>query len=434
MSTSLLVSGGTNVSPDGEEQSNILIQDGKISLTSSDGVADETIDASGLLIFPGLIDAHVHFREPGLTHKATMASEASAARAGGVTTVCEMPNTNPPTFTADALAEKVMIAKEVSDCDIHFFMGAVNQEHLSELRSVWTGPSPEMQRLKKRCCGLKLFLENSTGDLKIDPEVVEEAFKLCAEINCPITAHCEDPNLNEAANDAVEDEDVASHSVRRPPESEAASIEYATTLARRYGTTLHIAHLSTALGLELVRLAKMEGLPITCEATPHHLFLNTDNYGELGTFIKMNPPIRSSEDNTALWQGIQDGTIDFVATDHAPHLKKEKEEEPPLSAPSGVPGVETMLPLLLTEAAQGNITHSDIVRLCFTNPNTHYNLSKYGITDGASPDLVLVDPNEEWEIRGEDLNSACGWTPFEGKKAKGRVKQVLMAGEGYLKT
>ena len=427
----LLITGGTLVRADGEEKVNILLQDGKVSLGDIVGAADQTIDASGMLIFPALIDCHVHFREPGFTHKATMKTEARAARAGGVTTVCEMPNTDPPTFTAEALADKVARANEVTDCDIRFFFGAITREHLEELRAVWTGSSPEMKRLKKRCCGLKLFLENSTGNLKIEPDVIEEAFRLCAEIGCPITAHCEDPTMNEAANAAIENQDVSTHSLRRPPESEAVSIEYATTLARRYGTRLHVAHLSTALGLEVIRQVKAEGLPVTCEVTPHHLFLDTSHYEQLGTFIKMNPPIRSAEDSAALWKGIQDGVVDCIATDHAPHLKKEKEEEPPLSAPSGVPGVETMLPLLLTVAATGKLSYSDIVRLCFINPNAHYSLGKEEITDGASPDILIVDPNEEWEVRAEQLHSACGWTPFEGLKAQGRVKYVLRSNDGY---
>jgi len=443
MST-LLITGGTLIRKDGEdpkpsavgtglgqERSNILIQDRKISLVEGEGIVDQTLDASGMLIFPGLIDCHVHFREPGLTHKATMESEAHAARAGGVTTVCEMPNTIPPTFTAEALEEKVAIAKKVTDCDIHFFMGATTHEHLEALRSVWMGIDPEMKRLKKRCCGLKLFLENSTGDQKIDSDLIEEAFKLCAEIDCPITAHCEDPHLNEAASAEIKSNNVASHSQRRPPESEAASIEYATTLARRYGTQLHIAHLSTGLGLELVRLVKSEGLPVTCEVTPHHLFLDTDQYEHLGTYGKMNPPLRSSDDSAALWQGIADGVVDCVATDHAPHTKEEKETDPPLSAPSGVPGVETMLPLLLTAASKGKITYPDITRLCFENPNKLYNLNKQNVVDGSTGDIVIIDPNEEWEIQAEQLHSACGWTPFEGVKVQGRVKYVLQANEGY---
>ena len=145
----------------------------------------------------------------------------------------------------------------------------------------------------------------------------------------------------------------------------------------------------------------------------------------------MNPPIRSAEDSAALWKGIQEGVVDCIATDHAPHLKQEKEEEPPLSAPSGVPGVETMLPLLLTVAATGKLSYSDIVRLCFINPNAHYSLGKEEITDGASPDILIVDPNEEWEVRAEQLHSACGWTPFEGLKAQGRVKYVLRSNDGY---
>lgn len=429
--SSLLISGGTLVRADGEEKTDILIQDGRISLGSTEGIADQTIDASGLLIFPGLIDCHVHFREPGFTHKATMKSEARAARAGGVTTVCEMPNTNPPTFTVEALADKVRRANEVTDCDVRFFMGAVNREHLEALRSVWAGASPEMKRLKARCSGLKLFLENSTGDLKMDPEVREEAFRLCAEMNCPIVAHCEDPAINDAASAAIIDQDVSTHSLRRPPESEATSIEYAITLARRHGTRLHIAHLSTALGLEVVRQAKEEGLPVSCEVAPHHLFLDTSRYEDLGTYVKMNPPIRSSEDSAALWQGIFDGVIDCVATDHAPHLKEEKEADPPLSAPSGVPGVETMLPLLLTVAATGKLHYSDITRLCFENPNTIYHLGKENVEDGAGTDILIVDPKEEWEIRAELLHSLCGWTPFEGTKTQGRVKYVLKCSEGY---
>ncbi|KKW39782.1 hypothetical protein A2454_02005 [Candidatus Peribacteria bacterium RIFOXYC2_FULL_55_14] len=429
--SSLLISGGTIIRVNGEEKADILIQNGDISLVDSEGSADQTIDASGLLIFPGLIDCHVHFREPGLTHKATMKSEARAARAGGVTTVCEMPNTSPPTFTAGALADKVRLAQEVTDCDIRFFMGAVAREHLAQLRTVWASLLPEMQRLKARCCGLKLFLENSTGDLKTDQDLVEEAFRLCAEIDCPIVAHCEDPVLNASANAAISDQDIATHSLRRPPESEAASIEHATTLARRYGTRLHIAHLSAALGLEVVRRAKEEGLAVTCEVTPHHLLLDTSRYEDLGVFAKMNPPLRSSEDSAALWQGIADGVIDCIATDHAPHLKEEKEAGSPLSAPSGVPGVETMLPLLLTVAATGKLSYSDIVRLCFDNPNTIYSLGKEHIADGADADILIVDPKEEWEIHAVSLHSLCGWTPFEGAKVRGRVKYVLRKVGGY---
>lgn len=427
---SLLIRGGRLASADTVETTDILLQNGKVALGAA-GPAGREIDASGMLIFPGLIDCHVHFREPGLTHKATMQSEARSARAGGVTTVCDMPNTRPPTFTVAALADKVRRAERVKDCDIRFFFGATEPTHLNALRSVWTGGSEEMRRLKSRCCGLKLFLENSTGDLKINPETVEEAFALCGEIDCPIVAHCEDPQMNAAASARIQSEEVASHSARRPPESEAAAIRGAAALAERHGTHLHIAHLSTALGLEAVRSAKTGGAHVTCEVTPHHLFLNESDYGKLGTFVKMNPPIRAAADCEALWGGIADGTIDCVATDHAPHLKEEKKVEPPLSAPSGVPGVETMLPLLLTAAASGRIRYGDILRLCFTGPNAVYRLQKEGVENGASPDIVIVDPACKWEITSAQLHSMCGWTPFEGFTVTGKVVHVLRASEGY---
>lgn len=428
---SLLIRGGTLIREEGSEKTDIFIQNGKVSLGSTREVADTEINAEGMFIFPALIDCHVHFREPGLTHKATMQTESLAARAGGVTTVCEMPNTNPPTFTVDALKDKVERAEKVGDCDVRFFMGAVLPEHLEELRKVWTGDSAEMKKLKQRCCGLKLFLENSTGNLKIEPETIEEAFRLCSEIDCSITAHCEDPQLNTMAAEATTSEDISAHDTMRPAESEASSIEYAMSLVRKYGTRFHVAHLSTALGLEQVRKAKEEGLPVTCEATPHHLYLNTSHYSTLGTLVKMNPPIRTDADSKALWGGIADKTIDCISTDHAPHLLEEKQQHPPLSAPSGVPGVETMVPLLLTSAAKGDITYSDIVRLCFAHPNNIYRLGKSSIEDGSSPDILIVNPSEEWKISADVLHSFCGWTPFEGAAAKGRAKYVLRASEDY---
>lgn len=430
---SLVLRGGTLMGKDSSEKKvDIYIQNGTVSFTEKGQIIEREIDAEGMLVYPALIDCHVHFREPGLTHKATMLSESKAARAGGVTTVCDMPNTNPPTFTAQALADKVSRAEKIQDCDIRFFMGATKSGHLEELRSVWTESSPEMQRLKKRCCGLKLFLENSTGDLKIEPKTVEEAFRICSEIDCSITAHCEDPTLNAAAAAANRSDNISAHDTMRPAESEAISIEYALSLVRKYGTRFHVAHLSTALGTDCVRQAKAEGLPVTCEVTPHHLYLHTGHYKELGTLVKMNPPIRSHADSVALWKGIADGTVDCIATDHAPHLLEEKKQHPPLSAPSGVPGVETMLPLLLTAAAKGTITYGDIYRLCFTNPNTIYRLGTQDVTEGSSPDILIVDPSEKWILRATELHSACGWTPFEGFEAEGRPKYVLRASEDYM--
>ena len=331
-------------------------------------------------------------------------------------------------------------------CDIRFFFGATEEIHLHTLRELWTGESEELQRLKKRCCGLKLYLDHSTGDQKAGADVIEEAFKLCAELSISAVGHCEDSEINQKAKSEIPTaNNVADHSRARPAESEAKAIEYALTLAKKYGTHFHVAHLSTARGLELVRSAKKSGIAITCEVAPHHLFLSIDDYEELGTLAKMNPPLRTRADQEALWRGIADGTVDCIATDHAPHTLAEKRNGYPLNAPSGVPGVETMLPLLMSVVAgkadvmlsgakhdKGRtffaplrMTNSDILRLCFTNPNRIFGLGKQGIVEGAPANLVLVDPKKEWVIKGKELHSKCGWSPYEGWVITGKIVQVI---------
>ena len=402
---------------------------------------------SRTITLPSLIDCHVHFREPGLEHKGTMATEAAAALAGGVTTVCEMPNTKPPTVTVAAFADKVRRAESLKtqdtrykNFDIRFFFGVTEMGHLEELRSLWTDPAHAT--LKARCCGVKLYLDHSTGNQKAEDVVVEEAFRTCAELDCLIVAHCEDADINAAALMNVT-RDPASprlrgagmghgttvdlHSRARPPESEEKSIRDAIAMAKKYGTRFHIAHLSTKGGLDTVRAAKKEGLPVTCEVAPHHLFLTTDDYATLGTLVKMNPPLRTKDHQEALWEGITDGTIDCCATDHAPHTLEEKRGGNPLGTPSGVPGVATMLPLLITVAAgkwpgpklqtaNYKLQTIDIVRLCFTNHNRIFRL-------GKDPSAVhtTIDPDAEWIIRGRDLPSKCGWSPYEGWRVWGKI-------------
>lgn len=387
--------------------------------------------SDGLLSFPGLIDCHVHFREPGLTQKGDMESESRAALAGGVTTVCEMPNTVPPTVTVEAFRDKVKRAERIKDCDIRFFFGVTKEEHIAELRKLLSFESESHGfRLRDKCCGVKLYLDHSTGDQKIDAAIIEDAFRACAELDLPVVVHAEDATINEAESRKLENrKDVAVHSLMRPPESEARAVQFVTELTRRTGARLHIAHLSTKEGLEIVRKAKRDGLPVSCEVAPHHLFLTVDDYAALGTLAKMNPPLRTRDHQEALWNGILDETVDCIATDHAPHTLEEKSTDDPLKAPSGVPGVETMLPLLLT-VASGHwphpsyakshssfvIRHSDIVRLCFENPNRIFRL---GRTPGHP--RIVIDPNAEWIIRGKELHSKCQWTPYEGWKVKGRV-------------
>jgi dihydroorotase len=385
----------------------------------------DVIACQGRLLFPLLIDCHVHFREPGLTHKATMQTEAASALAGGVGTVCEMPNTIPPTVTVAALADKVRTAEKVDHADIRFYFGVTEAAHLFTLKELWTGTSLELRRLKRHCCGVKLYLDHSTGDQKVDGGIVEDIFKACAEHNIPLVAHCEDADMNAAAKAKNTRTDVAAHSEMRPAESEERSIKDAVGFVKKTGAALHVAHLSTAKGLAAVREAKKAGLPVTCEVSPHHLLLTVDDYASLGTLGKMNPPLRTKADADALWAGIKDGTVDCVSTDHAPHTLEEKRAGEPLSAPSGVPGVETMLPLLLDAASRKKISYEDILRLCFTNPNRIFSLGVHGIEPKKPARIAIVDPTAEWVVTGKDLHSKCGWTPFEGKKVKGRVVQTI---------
>lgn len=386
---------------------------------------------SSTITLPGLIDCHVHFREPGLTHKGDMASESVAAVAGGVMTVCEMPNTIPPTVSVKALADKVRRAAKIRNFDIRFFMGATEKRHLLAIRDIWRGSSPVLQHLKERCCGFKVYFDHSTGNQGADQETITEAFKMCGELGIPLVAHCEDAELNEKAKSKMQKGkySIEQHSVIRPPESEIAAVKRAIDLAREYTTPFHVAHLSTAKGLQLVREAKKEGLPVTCEVAPHHLFLTVEDYETLGALGKMNPPLRSKEDQAALWGGIADGTVDCIATDHAPHTLEEKRLGDSLQVPSGVPGVETMLPLLLTVAVGGwphpnaknkmqnaKIPLRDIERLCFENPNRIFQLGKK-----KEERQITVDLDKEWIIEGKNLHSKCRWTPYEGWRVRGRV-------------
>lgn len=440
MHSSLLLQGATVVSSDLETRDDVLVRNGLVEeIDRFVEEYDDVRDVSGMLLLPGLIDCHVHLREPGLTHKATMRSEAAAAVAAGYTTLCDMPNTIPPTVTVAALADKVRRASDIAECDIRFFLGITQPAHAAMLRELFSSSAAEAVALRSRCCGVKIFLDHSTGDQKIDHDVVDEAFAACAAHGIVLVAHCEDPEQNARAAAQNERTHIAAHSQMRPALSEQTSVENAIALARTHGTRFHVAHASTEGAIDAVHKAKQEGLPVTCEVTPHHLFLTTDDYETLGPFAKMNPPLRSHKHRIALWQGIADGTVDCIATDHAPHTKEEKTSVAPLDAPSGVPGIETVLPLLLSVAAghwphpqQSQATcpqfsYKDIVRLCHTNPSRIFSLHKQEIEEDKVTDIVIVDPAAEWTIEASAMKGACTWTPFDGWQVRGRAVETLLA-------
>ncbi|QCC48739.1 dihydroorotase [Halobellus limi] len=364
--------------------------------------ADRVVDADERLLLPGAIDAHVHFREPGHSQKETWRTGSRSAAAGGVTTVVDQPNTTPPTVTGDAFDEKLSLA---ADSHVDYGVnGGVTPD--------W---DPDSLFDRPLFALGEVFLADSTGDMGIDADLFAEAVERAAEADVVVTVHAEDADLfDETARErdaggVGRDADADVWSQYRSAEAEAAAVERAVEVGAATDASIHIAHTSTPEGVD----AAVAG-GATCEVTPHHLFLSREDATELGTYGRMNPPLRSEERRAALWQRLVDGDVDIVATDHAPHTVEEKENGL-WDAPSGVPGVETMLPLLLERARRGDIAYERVRDVTATNVAELFDLPEKGrIAEGYDADLVLVDPEDEREIRGDDLHSKCGWTPFEG--------------------
>jgi dihydroorotase len=377
---------------------------------------EQVLDADGDLLLPGAIDVHVHFREPGYAHKETWATGSRSAAAGGVTTVVDQPNTDPATVTGDAFDDKAALAEE----------SLVNWGVNGGVTPDW---DPDSLFSRPLFALGEVFLADSTGDMGIDADLFREAVERATEEGVTVTVHAEDADRfdDEALAAAEADEGVGSDagadlwSAYRTPEAEAAAVERAVGVATDADARIHVAHTSTPEGVDAASDAGM-----TCEVTPHHLFLSREDLAELGTYGRMNPPLRDEERREALWERVVDGTVEMVATDHAPHTRAEKETTL-LDAPSGVPGVETMLPLLLERARRGELGYERVRDLTATNPATVFDLPAKGrIEAGADADLVLVDPEASREIRGDDLHSNCGWTPFEGKR--GVFPRLTMVG------
>ena len=356
----------------------------------------EAIDAEGKLLLPGMIDAHVHFREPGFSHKETWSSGSRSAAAGGVTTVFDQPNTDPPTVDAAGYDLKADLAAE-STVDYAINGGVTDAWNPDELFERPLGALGEV------------FLADSTGEMGIDTDRYESAVRRARDAGVPITVHAEDATVfDESAKDRT---DADAWSAYRTAEAEVRAIEHACTVADDLGATVHIAHTSTPEGADIASDTGM-----TCEVTPHHLFLSRDDLEDLGTLGRMNPPLRNEDRREAMFERIVDGTIDIVATDHAPHTLEEKDADI-WNAPSGVPGVETALPLLLEAARNDRIGYERIRDVTAANVAAIFGLERKGrIEEGNHADLVLVDPEDSVPIRGETLHSKCGWTPFEGRK------------------
>ena len=402
--------------PDGSTfEGDVACEDGRIARmdASITAAARETIDAAGKLLLPGVIDPQVHFREPGNEHKEDLGSGSRAAVRGGVTSFLEMPNTAPPTTTQAALDEKLARAAQKSVANYGFFIGAT-PDNLEALNSV----TP--------VCGIKIFMGSSTGSLLVNrPEDLERIFANGTRL---IAVHAEDEaRIHKRRAQFAGRTDPAVHSEIRDNETARLATELALTLSKKYQRRLHILHLSTREEVAMLRVDKPAW--VTAEAIPNHLLLNAADYARLGTLVQMNPPIRSPQDNAALWAGLHDGIIDFIATDHAPHTLEEKKQAYP-NTPSGMPGVETSLPLMLTAMKEGRCTLAEIQKWMCTGPAEAYRIPNKGkILEGWDADLTLVDIEHARPVRNEETFTKVRWSPWNGRVLRGWPQYTIVNGE-----
>ena len=427
-----LIQSGTLVNEGKVFDGAIIVEEGKISkIVAGNSIPeasyDEIVDASGCFVLPGVIDDHVHFREPGLTEKADIDSESRAAAAGGVTTYFDMPNTIPQTTTLEALEDKFQLAAQKSHVNYSFFFGATNDnvELFSQL-------DPE------RIPGIKLFMGSSTGNMLVDRREALE--KIFASSQLPIMAHCEDTdiinrNMAEAKQKYGEDPHVTHHPEIRSEEACYESTRLAVELAKKHQARLHIAHLTTARELEL--LPKNNSLTphpsplttkITAEATVSHLYFCDRDYASLGTRVKCNPAVKTLRDRDALREALLDGRITVIGTDHAPHLLSQKQGGCAKAA-SGMPMIQFSLVTMLELVDQGVLSIERLVELMCHNPARLFEVRHRGfLREGYQADITIVRPNAGWTVTKDVIQSRCGWSPMEGHLFLWRVERTLCNG------
>jgi dihydroorotase len=382
---------------------------------------DEIIDVEGSYVFPGVIDDQVHFREPGLTHKATIETESRAAVAGGVTSFIEMPNTSPQATTIELLEAKFDIAEESSHANYSFMFGGTN-DNLEEILKV----NP------KKVAGLKLFLGSSTGNMLVDnPQVLEKIFK---STNLLISAHCEDEatikkNLETHIQKYGNDIPIECHPIIRSEEACYLSSSKAIELAKKTGARLHVFHVSTGKETKLFsNKIPLKNKKITAEVCIHHLWFSDEDYKLKGTLIKWNPAVKTSKDRDELWKALLDDRIDVIASDHAPHTLDEKKNVY-TEAPSGGPLVQHALPAMIEMHLKGKISLEKIVEKMCHNPAILFQIEKRGfIREGYFADLVIVDINSPWSVKKDNILYKCGWSPFEGTIFKSRITHTFVNG------
>ncbi|MCB1198737.1 MAG: dihydroorotase [Deltaproteobacteria bacterium] len=414
----LILSGGHVFTPAGIQTTNIAIKDGKIAgLGDFDtSQAKRTILCAGLTILPGLIDTQVHFREPGATHKETLATGMKSAALGGITAVFEMPNTNPLTLTPDAIADKMTRAAKEPWVDYAFYLGGCkeNAQHLAAYEN-----TPGI-------CGIKVFMGASTGDLLAASD--EEIEAVLSNGKRIVAIHAEDEFIMQENKKTIlgDSHDVAMHNIWRSPESCLNATKRVVAIAQKYNRRIHILHITT---LEEMAFLRQHKDIATVEVLANHLTLHAPEcYETLGSLAQQNPPIREKHHQDALWQAIADGTVDMVASDHAPHTLEEKGKPYPLS-PSGTPGVQTLLPIMLNHVNQGKLSLERLVELMHTNPIRIHGINNRGpIATGNNADFTVVDMNKTDIISSAVQATKSEWTPFDGMQTKGWPVMTMIRG------
>lgn len=422
--SSLLIVNALIVNEGARFEGDLLVKNGRIAALGKDlqgRTADRIIDAAGKLLMPGMIDDQVHFREPGLTHKADLTTESRAAVAGGITTFFEMPNTKPPALQLDALEAKFARAAEVSAANYSFYLGASN-DNIDAIRSVEVG----------QCCGIKVFMGASTGNMLVDdPQTLEAIFR---DAPLPIATHCEDtPSIlaleAEYRDKYGEDVPMEMHPLIRSEEACWKSSSLAVELARAHDARLHVLHITTAKELAHFDPGPTAGKRITAEACAHHLYFSQDDYAEKGSLIKCNPAIKRPEDRDQILAAVAEGRIDAIATDHAPHLLDEKANTY-FKAPAGLPLVQDALPSLFEHVHDGKLSLETLVQRTSHGVAECFGIRERGyLREGYWADLTLVDMNAPYEVRRENVRYKCGWSPFEGRRFRSRIAATIVNGQ-----
>jgi dihydroorotase len=422
----LVIHGGIVVSPDGATKASVAVKDGRVCAV---GAAEamphgkDTLDATGLHVLPGAIDVHVHFRDPGYPHKEDWASGTAAAAFGGVTTVFDMPNTLPPTGTAAVLAEKHKIASSKAHVDYGLY-GLLGEDTIANVAELIDGG----------VIGFKLYMGNTFGKIPSPSTgAMLEAFEVVAQTGKRISLHAETNSIMERRQTRLTEAgrtDPLAHLASRPAVVAIEAVSRAAILAEWTGARVHVLHISSADELRPLREAKARGVDITGETGPHYLMLSSDDYARFGGIIRVNPPVREAFNQPPLWDALTDGTIDMIATDHAPHAREEKTRNDIWAVDCGFPGVETQMPLMLTEVNAGRFSICDYVRWSAVNPAKAFGLypRKGVIQPGADADIAIVDLSRAWTLDDATLQSRSKISPWHGRAVRGLPIHTLVRG------